>query len=145
MQLIFKILFIIFIANTDITKAEDFVIIANINQDIISLSPEEISDIFLKRTKRWDDGSKIIPVDLSSDSKMRKSFTEKIHQKKVSNIRAYWQQCLFSGKHSPPLEFKSEKNMLEYIKNNPGAVGYVSSKNDFSGLTKVRIQVNKNE
>jgi hypothetical protein len=46
--------------------------------------------------------------------------------KSVSSIKAYWQQQIFSGRDVPPPEKQSEAEVLEFVRSNATAIGYVS-------------------
>ncbi len=43
--------------------APSFLVVVNEANPISSLSQEELSDLFLKKSSRWGDGSLVVPVD----------------------------------------------------------------------------------
>ena len=88
---------------------------------------------------KWSDGTKVLPVDQSTSSSVRSDFSKSIHGKPVSSIESYWQRRIFSGRGVPPPEKKSDKQVINYVKDNPGAIGYVSSKAKLSGVKVIRI------
>ena len=45
---------------------------------------------------------------------------------RAAAIVAFWQQQIFSGRDVPPAEKASEKDVIAYVKDHEGAVGYVS-------------------
>jgi ABC-type phosphate transport system substrate-binding protein len=122
-------------------KAQDsaYKVIINSSNGIDSASKSDISKWFLKKKTKWDDGQKIVPVDLSADSSVRESFTREIHGKSVSGIKNYWQKQIFSGKGTPPVEKGSDAEVLDFVKSNPGAIGYVSSDADVSGVKVITV------
>ena len=131
-----KTLFIIFLVSIVLCAElsfgkEDFsfqVVVNSTNPDTV-LTKEELSKIFLKKVKKWDGlKEKIMPVDLVEDSSIRKEFSEKILDKQISSVKAYWQKQIFSGRGVPPPEKKSDEDILEYIEENQGAIGYISKK-----------------
>jgi ABC-type phosphate transport system substrate-binding protein len=137
-----KLVYIIFFVLLSVmtANAQSFKVIVNNSNAVTSLTATQASQIFLKKTTKWDNGSKILPIDLSSQLEVRTDFTETIHGKSVNAIKSYWQQYVFSGKGTPPLEKKSDAEVLEFIKNNAGAIGYVSSDFAVPGVKVISIK-----
>lgn len=114
-------------------------IIVNNDNNIASISSDQLSRYFLKKSKKWDDGQTVKPVDLDANNKVRSKFTDKVHGKSISAIKAYWQKKIFTGKGVPPVEKSSEKAVIDYVKTNPGAIGYVSSNANVSGVKVIEV------
>ena len=121
------------------TQESNFKIIVNEGNEINSITSDQVSRIFLKKMTKWDNGVKISPVDLAASSDLRENFTKKIHGKSISAINAYWQKKIFTGKGVPPIEQSSEKDVIEFVKNNPGAIGYVSANTNTSGVKVLKV------
>lgn len=92
-----------------------------------SITPEQLSRVFLKQVNWWVDGAATLPVDQVSKSKVREAFSKKILDRDVNAIKSHWQRQIFSGRGVPPPEKTSDAEVLEFVKTNPGAVGYVAS------------------
>jgi TonB family protein len=92
-----------------------------------SLSREALVDLFLKRTETWIDGTTVHPVDLLKDSPLRKTFSRYVLERNVSAVESYWRKQVFSGTASPPLTLRTTSDVLDYIGNKPGAIGYVAT------------------
>jgi len=122
-----KVLTILLIVQLNAQEKFTFKIIVNKSNTIEAIDIEELQKIFLKKQIKWVDGDLILPVDLNETSKSRDEFTEKVHNKRISAIKAYWQKQIFTGRGVPPPEKSSEKEVLEYVEKNEGAIGYVSS------------------
>jgi ABC-type phosphate transport system substrate-binding protein len=118
---------------------KSFKVIVNEENSVSALTKDNVSNYFLKKTIKWDNGSKIEPVDLGADSDTRKSFSENIHGKSVSAIKAYWQKKIFSGKGIPPSEKSNDAEVLAFVKSKPGAIGYVSAGASTNGVKVVKI------
>lgn len=114
-------------------------IIVNENNTITSLSSDQVSRLFLKKTTKWDNGIKVSPVDLSANSDIRELFTKNIHGKSISAINAYWQKKIFTGKGVPPIEQQSEKDVINFVRSNPGAIGYVSASTNTGDVKVLKI------
>jgi len=115
-------------------------VIVNDNNDISTISSEQLSRLFLKKTTKWDNGTKVSPVDLAANSDVRETFTNSIHGKSISAINAYWQKKIFTGKGVPPVELQSEKEIIDFVRSNPGAVGYVSAGTNTAGVKTITVK-----
>ena len=140
MRMLKMFLTIIFLlVNVPLFGQSGFKVIVNNSVNVEGLSTKELSNIFLKKKIEWSDGSSIKAVDLNSDSSIRIKFTNDIHNKNINAIKIYWQKQIFSGRNVPPVEKISDDEVLEFVKNNPGAIGYVSDKADLKGVKTVKI------
>ncbi len=120
-------------------SSASYVIIVHPSNPIQSLSRKQIKGIFLKKWVVWDHGEPISPGDLIAESLVRKEFTRDIYGKSVRSINSYWQKKIFSGRGAPPPYFSSEDELIEFVRANPGAVGYVSGKVLPEGIKVVEI------
>jgi len=121
------LLSLVFAAGHLAAQDADFKVIAHSTNPESSMSRQDLSRIFLKKTTKWPDGRKATPVDLPAGSATRASFSKAVHKKSVDAIKAYWKQMLFSGREVPPSERASVQDVVDYVQSTPGAVGYVSS------------------
>ncbi len=120
--------------------AYDFQIIVNKDNPVSQATKEEVAKWFLKKKTTWPNGEKIEPVDQKSSAKIRKDFSKEILNKSVSAVKSYWQRMIFSGRGVPPIEKENDQQVIEYVKNHPGAVGYVSKDAKIEGVKKINIK-----
>jgi ABC-type phosphate transport system substrate-binding protein len=106
---------------------EGYVVIVNAANPVSSISRDELSRIFLEKTSTWKDGSRALPADLTAGSRVRARFSQEIHGKDTSAIKAYWQKMIFSGRGVPPAELASPAEVIAFVAANRGAVGYVGA------------------
>lgn len=112
---------------SDANETGSFKIIVHASNPTSQLTKEDVSKLFLKKVKRWKESDEaVLPVDLVEDSPVRETFSEEIHGRKISSIKAYWQKQIFSGRGVPPEEKKSDEEVLEYVSEHAGAIGYIS-------------------
>lgn len=101
-------------------------VVINKDNPTESLDAKTVERMFFKKWKRWEDGELVVPVN-QVNSPVREAFTRGIHKKDVSAIMKYWQRMIFSGRDVPPPELESDAEVLDFVKTNRGAIGYVSS------------------
>lgn len=116
-----------------------FRVIVHPNNSVASLTPDEVSRIFLKRTRTWENGQSIQVVDLAPSSPVRASFSKSIHHRTVANVTSFWQQQLFSGTDVPPPERASETEVVAFVRSNPNAIGYVGNDTAIEGTKVINL------
>ncbi len=125
---------------TEASNAPGFKVVVHPALRVTSLSRAALSSAFLKRTEKWPDGTRLVPVDQLRDSAIREAFCREIHKRGVGVIDAYWQKQVFSGRTTPPVVKANDAEVIAYVRSVRGAIGYVSAKADTSGLQEVRIE-----
>ncbi len=124
----------------DITADTTFQVVINATNPTTELPAGKVAKMFLKQIKRWDHGVRALPIDLEAKSAIRKAFTKSVHSKSVTAINSFWQRMIFSGRGVPPLEESTEEAVHEYVRANPGAVGYVATETALGNdVKKLRV------
>lgn len=115
-------------------------VIVNPRNTVTAIDRQFLEDAFLKKVTRWPDDRVIHPADLHAKSPARFKFSRDVLDRSVSAVRAYWQQRVFSGHGVPPPEFANEEQVIHYVLQHEGAVGYVSGSADLKGSKLVIIR-----
>ena len=115
---------------------ERFVIVVHPDNPVRAVDREFLRDAYLKKATDWGNGETIRPVDLATRFEVRDVFTREVLRKTPAQLRSYWNQQIFSGKGTPPVEADSIREMLEYIASNVGAIGYLPA-----GAAPARVKV----
>lgn len=113
-----------------------FVVVVNAENPTRALPRSAVALLFLKRAT-WGDGQRALPVDQREDSPARRAFTKLVHKKSVTAIRSYWQQQIYSGREVPPPEKPTDAEVLQFVRANPNAIGYVSAAADIGDGVKI--------
>lgn len=113
-------------AETQPARDFPFQVIVSRGSSLSSISRAELSAIFMMRTRRWPDGSAIVPVDQGPRSAVRDRFSRAIHGKSVAYVIRYWQRLIFAGRGLPPRELPSDAAVIDFVTKNRGAIGYIS-------------------
>jgi ABC-type phosphate transport system substrate-binding protein len=114
-----------------------FKVIVSAANAVASLPAGEVSQFFLKRTTKWRTGSPVVPVDLPVASAVREEFSLRVHGRPASAIDSFWTKQIFSGAGVPPLILASEREVVAFVRQNVGAIGYVSA--EASGGEGVKV------
>lgn len=122
------------------TRAQQsFQVIVHPDNPTESISAQRLSWLFLRRATRWDHGADASPVDLPEGSTIRAEFTEEIHDRSVSAVKAYWTRVIYSGGGLPPPVKQSPTEVVEFVGRNAGGVGYVPSGTPLVGVKVLEV------
>ena len=115
--------------------AGDIIIIGNKSVAESKLDKGDLKKIYLGNKTTWSDNKKIVFVT-QDDTTISDEFLKEYVNKSASQFSSYWKAKVFSGKGTPPKSFASDSELVQYIAQTDGAVGYVSSN---EGLDNVKI------
>ncbi len=138
--------FLIMVSDPDKDPDKDlparFVVIVHSSNPTLSLSENEVSDFLLKKSRRWDlDDNRlhVMAINLGRKNSVRKAFAQAIHGRKPEHIERYWARLIFSGEDTPPPTASSEDQVLQYVRDNPGSIGYVSAVTSLDGVKEITV------
>jgi ABC-type phosphate transport system substrate-binding protein len=106
---------------------------------IESLSRARVAEIFVKQRVRWDDGTRIVPVDQPIRSRLRAEFLKAVYDKEPAFMLRYWQRKIFSGRGVPPPELASDEEVIRFVARTAGAIGYVSPGAAAEGVRRIEV------
>ncbi len=120
---------------------DSFQVIVHVDNPTPSMSRAEVSRLLLKKVSRWSFGTKpsAHPVDQAQGTAIREAFSLKIHKRKSSAVRSYWQQRIFSGRGVPPPEASSDAEVVEFVRDDLGGIGYVSKAAVLEGVKTLKV------
>ncbi len=100
-----------------------------------SIKKSAIMKIYLGKKKKWSDGQWINAAVLRKGS-VRNEFLTTYVSKTASNYYSFWRKQIVTGTGIPPKAFKFEKDIIDYVAQKKGAIGYISS-DTTSDLVKI--------
>jgi hypothetical protein len=119
-------------------KANSIVVVANTQDTSITLSRQEIRNLFMGGALSYD----LRAIALPPENQTRVLFNTKVVGLTESRIQSYWAQMRFSGRKTPPTELTNETLVIEYLQRHPGTVAYLPADAEIPiGLT-VLFKVN---
>jgi len=114
-------------------------VVAHVTNPVARLTRAQTSQIFLRQVTLWDNRTPVLPVDQPADSPVRRAFTKQVHRRTIASVQTYWQQQTFAGRGVAPPERASDAAVLNYIRQFPNAIGYVSADANLGRDIKVLI------
>ena len=92
-----------------------------------SLTEDDVSRIFLGKSKSFPGGAQAVPVNQNEGAAAREKFNESVCKKNASQYKAYWSQLVFTGKGTPPKDAGDDAAVKALVAANPNMIGYVDA------------------
>ncbi len=102
--------------------------VVNINTSQRNISKNGLSAIFKMRLRHWSDGSNVTVFVLQDDNPLHKQFCKQILNVFPHQMRRNWNKLVFSGTGQAPILLENKDEMINKLRDTPGAVGYLSGK-----------------
>lgn len=106
-------------------EPQRIVVVVSEKNPLESLRMDELRRIFLRKKTQWKNGSSITVYDRSVDHEIRHEFSERILQKKPSELREYWMNLQLTRGLRPPKVLRSAKLVKRYLQRVRGGIGYL--------------------
>ncbi|CAG0993013.1 hypothetical protein RHDC4_02628 [Rhodocyclaceae bacterium] len=107
-------------------------IIVNPENPVHAMTPREVSDLYLGRTRSFDpgEGRPSWPAsiyDQVDGSPLRETFFRALNGMDIRRLNAYWARLRFSGEVLPPKALPDGKAVLDAVRRDRNGIGYVHS------------------
>ena len=109
------------------------------DHSVDSVSKKELKKILLGKSKKWDNGDKVIIVTLESGD-VHDAFLKSYAKKTSKQFTNYWRKMVFSGKGKMPKSFASEAELISFVAANSGAIGYIGSGTAHDGTKELKVE-----
>ena len=104
----------------------ELVVIGNSKTVFSELNTRIISRIYTGKVIEIE-GASVIPVNSTQTTSLRNRFLEKYLSQNENEYSAYWTVRRFIGKGTPPKEFASVTDIITYVGETRGAIGYIDN------------------
>jgi hypothetical protein len=108
------------------TANADIYIIVQAGNPLRSLTQKEAVDLFMGRSRAFANGDFALVFDLPRDSPQRSAFYLALTGMNQAQVNSYWSRLMFSGQSMPPQPLPDETAMIDIVKRNPSAIGWLS-------------------
>ncbi len=99
-------------------QAETVVIVSQKNPATRMFS-EQAAQFFLGKSTMFT------PIDQAEGSPIRAEFYHKVAEKDPAQVKALWSKLVFTGKATPPKEYKTSAEVKKAVAEDPKAIGYI--------------------
>ena len=99
----------------------------------------DVQLVFLGKKTKWENGDKIYVVTLKNGA-LHEAFLKAYVNKTPARFSSYWKIAIVTGTGIPPKTFASEQELMGYVADKKGAVGYISSSTEPEGVKMLSIE-----
>ena len=121
------------------SQAPQVQVIANVSVELNELSASQVRRIFSMRQISWPDQQAIVVYVLDNRNEVHQMFAKQVLGMFPYQLERMWNKLAFSGLGEKPNKVKNEQEMLEKIRQQPGAVGYVMFSSIDEGVKPIRM------
>ena len=133
------LIMLLFMAWTQAAAAE-VIVIVHPDNPLAELNREQLIDIYMGRYTHFPDGRTAIPLDQAPDSPIRAAYYQKLINKSVAQVNAFWARLLFSGRATPPRVLTGTQAVIDVVTHNRNAIGYIDNQ-DLNDNVKVVLRL----
>ncbi len=123
-----------------LAAAGEFVLVANPSVKAAAVHRSDVARFFLREATEWPGGEHVKPVDQVRTAPVRQEFTQKVLRRSLGEVESFWTKAIFSGRAVPPPQRKSDGEVLAYVRETPGAIGYVDASVELEGVKKLSLE-----
>ena len=105
----------------------EIAVIVNAANPVKQLSVQQVSDLYLGRARSYPNGEYALVFDLMRGDTLRQQFFTSLAGMTPQQVNAYWSRLMFTGQVLPPQQLPSDAMVLDIVRRNPGAIGYVKT------------------
>ncbi|MDY0359978.1 MAG: hypothetical protein RBR08_00840 [Desulforegulaceae bacterium] len=132
----FSLAFALFFASVSFGAA-DILVIANKGVSSSSLSKDELKRIYLGKLSRWENGDKVNFCLVKSD--LMEDFCQQYIGQSAMNYLKHWKKLVFTGKGSMPPFYDKDEDVIQFVAETKGAVGFVSSGSNTDSVKVITV------
>jgi ABC-type phosphate transport system substrate-binding protein len=107
----------------------EMVVIVNKANPNANISAAKLAKYYKGEAQLWEDGKRILPVDLRDANPLAVHFTREFLNMDMEMKRRMWASKIYSGAGLPPQQFNDESQVISFVASEPGAIGYVHEEN----------------
>ena len=119
---------------------DSLAIVVNRSNPVESLSLSELRKIFLESQDHWSNGRRITVIMLEPGKIERQIVLTQIYQMDEKDFNKYFLHGMLTGEvHVAPKAMTNSSEVLKFVFNVPGAIGYVKASDVNDSVKVVRI------
>lgn len=107
--------------------AADVFIVVHVTNPVKSMSIKEALDLYTGRSRSFIGGEPALVFDLPRDGSGRAALYQALTGMSLVQVNSFWSRLTFTGQKLPPQALSGEAAMVEIVKHNPAAIGYLTA------------------
>jgi ABC-type phosphate transport system substrate-binding protein len=115
-------------------------IVVNPSNPLTVVDRADLARVFMKMVTSWPNGTPATAIDQPRTAAVRAAFSRDVHKMDVDAVAARWAALVYSGREVPPAVKASDEEVVDFVRHNPGAVGYVSADAPTDGVKVLSLR-----
>jgi ABC-type phosphate transport system substrate-binding protein len=115
----------------------EIAVIVHPTNPVKQMTVQQVYDLYLGRARNFPGGEFALVFDLPRDDALREKFFQSLAGMSPQQVNAYWSRLMFTGQVLPPQPMPNDRAVLDIVRRNPGAVGYVKAEGIDNGVRVV--------
>lgn len=121
------------------TARADIYLVVSTANPVRAMTHKQALDLYMGRTRNFPNGDYALPFDQARDAPARATFYKLLTGMDLAQVNSYWARLMFTGQTMPPQPLPDEAAVVEVVKRNPGAIGYLGKPPQDKGLAVVLV------
>lgn len=101
-----------------------------------SVADSAAARLFLGRSSEID-GVALKPINQDEGQPIRERFEQEVLGMTGARLRSHWSRLIFTGAGEPPEDVGGDDDVKAFVRDNPGAIGYINSASVDDSVTVV--------
>jgi hypothetical protein len=116
----------------------DYYVVVGEASTVAQLSQQDVLHLFMGRSRSFPDGSPAAPHDLAG-STQREGFYRVLSGMSLAQVTSYWARLMFSGRSLPPAQLADESALVEKLRADASAIGWLPAPPAARGVRTVLV------
>jgi hypothetical protein len=116
----------------------DYYVVVGESSPVTQLSQKDVLHLFMGRSRSYPDGSPAVAHDLAGSAD-REGFYRSLSGMTLAQVTSYWARLTFSGRSLPPARLDNEAALVEKLRQDPEAIGWLPAPPAAKGLRTVLV------
>ncbi|MGI4778037.1 MAG: hypothetical protein ACRYGA_07940 [Janthinobacterium lividum] len=122
---LFVALPVLALASLPATAADSIYVVVSAQSPVRALEQKDVLALYTGRSRTLPGGEPATPIDQQRDGPARAEFYQALTGMDIARINSYWARLHFTGQVQPPQSVGDDGAVIQRLRADPGAVGYV--------------------
>jgi ABC-type phosphate transport system substrate-binding protein len=107
--------------------ADPIYVVVSAQSPVRVLAQKDVLALYTGRSRTLPGGEVATPIDQQRDGAVRAEFYQALTGMDIARINSYWARLHFTGQVQPPQAVGDDGAVIQRLRADPGAIGYVAS------------------
>ena len=126
---------------SSLSWAGQYQVIVNEKINAETITSANLKAIYAGNMNFWPTGERVRAARLNDESSLTTQFLNEVMQNTLPEFLQHWRHKLFAGRALPPKKVENDADMIRFVKEYEGAIGFVSNGTNTkaAGVKSIRV------